>query len=261
VTVYANIHVEVEDRIAVLRVDHPPVNTLDSPTFYALRDAFRDVLADDKVKVIVITGTDKSFVAGADVNEMASLSTVEGLAAKAEDGHKLFLSIERSPKPVIAAINGRYCLGGGNELAIACHFRIAEEKVKFGQPEIKLGLIPGWGGSQRLARLVGLGRAVELILTGDHIRAQEAHRIGLVNRGVPEGEALNEAMRLAKQIVSLSSVALARALDTIYSGLDMSTEEALAYEATRFSELATTEDMREGVRAFLEKRRPSFQDR
>jgi enoyl-CoA hydratase len=261
VTDYANVHVEVEDRIAVLRVDHPPVNTLDSPTFYALKDAFRDVLADDEVKVIVITGTDKSFIAGADVNEMASLSTVEALAAKARDGHELFLSIERSSKPVIAAINGRYCLGGGNELAIACHIRIAEEKVKFGQPEIKLGLIPGWGGSQRLARLVGLGRAVELILTGDHIRAQEAHRIGLVNRVVPEGEALNEAMRLAKEIASLSSVALARALDTIYSGLDTSPEEALAYEATRFSELATTEDMREGVHAFLEKRRPSFQDR
>lgn len=260
-TDYCNVHVEVKDRIAVLRIDHPPVNTLDSPTFYALWDAFKDILADDEVKVIVITGTNKSFVAGADVSEMASLSTVEELAVKADDGHKLFLSIERSPKPVIAAINGRYCLGGGNELAIACHIRIAEEKVKFGQPEIKLGLIPGWGGSQRLARLVGLGRAVELILTGDHIRAQEAHRIGLVNRVVPEGEALNEAMRLAKQIASLSSVTLARALDTIYGGLDMSPEEALAYEATRFSELAATEDMREGVRAFLEKRRPSFQDR
>jgi enoyl-CoA hydratase/carnithine racemase len=260
-TDYQYVHIEVEDRVAVLTIDHPPVNTLTQATFDDLEAAFAQVLADGDVKVIVITGTGRSFISGADVNEMAALSTVEELAEKAEQGHALFRSIERSSKPVIAAINGRYCLGGGNELAIACHIRIAEEKVKFGQPEIKLGLVPGWGGSQRLARLVGLGRAVEMILTGDHIRAQEAYRIGLVNRVVPEGEALNEAMRMAKYIASLSSLALERALDTIYRGLDMSPDEGLAYEAKRFSELAATEDMREGVRAFLEKRRPSFQDR
>jgi enoyl-CoA hydratase len=261
VTDYHNVHVEIEDRVAVLRIDHPPVNTLDSPTFYALEDAFGDALADDEVKVIVITGTGKSFVAGADVNEMTALTTVEELTDKAKQGHKLFRRIERSLKPVIAAINGRYCLGGGNELAMACHIRIAEEKVKFGQPEIKLGLIPGWGGSQRLARLVGLGRAVEMILTGDHIRAQEAHRIGLVNRVVGEAEALDEAMRLARQLASLSSIMLAYALDTIYSGIEMDPEEGLAYEAAKFGEIATTEDMREGTRAFLEKRRPTFKDR
>lgn len=260
-TDYQYVHIEVEDRVAVLTIDHPPVNTLNQATFDDLGAAFAQALADGDVKVIVITGTGRSFISGADVKEMVALSTVEKLAEKAEQGHALFRSIECSPKPVIAAINGRYCLGGGNELAIACHIRIAEEKVKFGQPEIKLGLVPGWGGSQRLARLVGLGRAVELILTGDHIRAQEAYRIGLVNRVVPEGEALNEALRMAKQIASLSSLALERALDTIYRGLDMSPDEGLAYEAKRFSELAATEDMREGVRAFLEKRRPSFQDR
>ena len=260
-TGHRNVHVSVEERVAVLTIDHPPVNALDEATFQDLGMAFGQVFADDAVKVIVVTGTGKAFCAGASVADMASLTTEEALLGKAQQGHRLFRSIERSPKPVIAAINGRFCLGGGNELAMSCHIRIAEEKVKFGQPEIGLGLIPGWGGSQRLVRLVGLGKAVELILTGEHIRAQEAHDVGLVNRVVPEGEALDQALRMAGRMASLSSVALARALDTVYRGLDMGYEEALAYEAARFGEMATTEDMREGVQAFLEKRRPSFQDR
>jgi enoyl-CoA hydratase/carnithine racemase len=176
-------------------------------------------------------------------------------------GQGLFNKIERSPKPVIAAINGRFCLGGGCELALACHIRIAEESVKIGQTEIKLGLIPGWGGTHRLIRTVGLGKAVEMVLTGDHIRAKEAYRVGLVNRLVPEGEALAEAMRMARRIAALSSVALAKALDVIYGSLDLSLEDALELEATRFSELADTEDTREGLSAFLEKRRPQFRGR
>jgi enoyl-CoA hydratase len=255
------VHVTIEERVGILAIDHPPLNVLDEATFYGLETAFEQVSADHEVKVIVITGTGKAFCAGANVADMALLTTEEALLGKAQQGHGLFLSVERSPKPVIAAINGRFCLGGGNELAMACHIRIAEEKVKFGQPEIALGLIPGWGGSQRLVRLVGLGRALEMILTGEHIRAQEAQRIGLVNRVVPEGEALSRALRLAKRMASLSGLALARALDTVYRGLDMGYEEALAYEAARFGEMAQTEDMREGVQAFLEKRRPSFQDR
>ncbi len=179
----------------------------------------------------------------------------------ARAGQILLHKIERSPKPIIAAVNGRFCLGGGNELILACHVRIAEESVKFGQPEIKLGLIPGWGGTQRLVRLVGLGKAVEMILTGNHIRAKEAYRIGLVNEVVPEGTAMEAAMRLAKRIAALSSVAIAKALDAIYAGLEMDLEEGLAYEAARFSEMADTEDMREGLSAFLERRRPQFQNR
>jgi len=258
---YHNVHVSVEDRVAVLAVDHPPVNTLDTLTFTELNAALDEMLADEGVKVIVITGTGRSFIAGADVTEFQSLAGTPDLMEKIRDGHKIMNKIERSPKPIIAAINGRYCLGGGSELILACHMRIAEEKAKFGQTEVKLGLIPGWGGTQRLVRLVGLGKAVELILTGDHIRADEAYRIGLVNKVVPEGEALAEALRLAKRIASLGGVAIAKALDAIYSRLDMELDAGLAYEIERFAEIADTEDMREGLSAFLEKRRPLFKDR
>jgi enoyl-CoA hydratase/carnithine racemase len=255
------VHVSIQDRVALLAIDHPPVNTFDVATFKDLNDAFDRVSADRRVKVIVITGTGRSFIAGADVNELAALSDVQEAREKAAVGHVLFDKIWRSAKPVIAAINGRYCLGGGNELAIACHMRIAEEKVKFGQPEIKLGIIPGWGGTQRLPRLVGLGKAIEMILTGDHIRAQEAYRIGLVNKVVPAGEVVEEAMRVAGRMASLSSVAMAKALDAIRAGLELSLNEGLDYEKERFAEMAGTWDMREGLRAFLEKRSPEFLDR
>jgi enoyl-CoA hydratase/carnithine racemase len=255
------VHVSIKDRVAVLTVDHPPVNTLDAPTFAELSAALDQALTDDRVKVIIITGTGRSFIAGADINEFRSLDGTPTLMEKIRAGHTVMNKIERSPKPVIAAINGRYCLGGGNELILACHIRIAEERAKFGQTEIKLGLIPGWGGTQRLVRLVGVGKAVELILTGDHIRADEAYRIGLVNKVVPEGEALSEALRMAKRIALLGSVAIAKALDAIYAGLDMELDAGLAYEVARFAEIAETEDMREGLTAFLEKRRPRFKDR
>jgi len=241
---YRNVYLHVQDRIAVVRIDHPPVNALDAATFGGLSEALESALADDSVKVIVITGTGQAFVAGADVGDLSALSSVKDAREKAEVGQALYRRIERSPKPVIAAINGRYCLGGGNELALACHIRIAEEKVKLGQPEIRLGLIPGWGATQRLARLIGAGRA-----------------IGLVNRVVPKGEALNEALRLAKRLTTLSGVALTKALDAFYAGMNLGLDEGLAYEAARFGEMAATEDMREGLRAFLEKRTPEFRDR
>jgi enoyl-CoA hydratase/carnithine racemase len=256
-----NVHVTVEDRIAVLTIDHPPVNSLDRATFDDLHHAFGQVLADDEVKVIVLTGTGRSFIAGADVNALAGMATVEDAEGLAREGHTLYLRIERSPKPVIAAINGRYCLGGGCEMALACHIRIAEEGVKFGQTEIKLGLIPGWGGTQRLARQVGFGRALEMILTGDHVRAKEAYRIGLVNQVVPKGEALEAALRMARRMAALSGVALAKALDAVHASLNMPLDEGLAYEIARFSEVAESEDIREGLAAFQEKRRPQFKDR
>ena len=255
------VHLRTEDRIAVLTIDHPPVNALDEATFRDLEAAFRAAQEDEMVKVIVITGTGRSFVAGADIGSLAEMTTPVEAEALARSGQDLMLRIERSPKPVIAAINGRFCLGGGNELAMACHIRIAEERTKFAQPEITLGLIPGWGGSRRLVHLVGLGKAVELILTGNHIRAHEAQQLGLVNRVVAEGTALEEAKRLARQLVALSSEGLRLALDCIYGELDMSAEEAMAYEARCFAEMACTYDKCEGVSAFLQKRRPQFEDR
>lgn len=258
---YRNVHVEVEDRVAVLTIDHPPVNALDRATFMDLRDAFEQALADKEVKVIVVAGAGKSFVAGADINELSAIAGAEEARAMAQAGHRFFSAIEHSPKPVIAAVNGRFCLGGGNELILACHMRIAEQSAKFGQPEIKLGLIPGWGATQRLARLVGLGKAIELILTGDHIRATEAHRIGLVNEVVEDGMALEAAKRMARRLAALSGVGLAKALDAIYTGLDLDDQAGLAYEVERFAEMADTEDRREGLSAFLEKRSPEFKDR
>jgi enoyl-CoA hydratase/carnithine racemase len=255
------VQLQIKERIAVLTIDHPPVNALDETTFRDLEATFAAALADERVKVIVITGSGRSFVAGADVGSLAEMVTPEDAEELARSGQALMLRIERSPKPVLAAINGRFCLGGGNELAMACHIRIAEERVKFGQPEIRLGLIPGWGGSRRLAHLVGLGKAVELILTGDHLRAQEAQQLGLVNRVVSEGEALTEAMRLAGQLVALSGQGLRLALDCVYTELDLGAEEAMAHEAKRFAEMACTYDKCEGLEAFLQKRRPQFEDR
>jgi enoyl-CoA hydratase/carnithine racemase len=255
------VRVHTKDRIAVLAIDHPPVNALDAATFCDLDAAVRGAQADPVVKVIVITGTGRSFVAGADIGYLAEMATAEDAEALARSGQGLMLRIEHSPKPIIAAINGRYCLGGGNELAMACHMRIAEEQAEFGQPEIRLGLIPGWGGTRRLVHLVGLGKAVELILTGDRISAREALQLGLVNRVVAEGKALDEAMRLAAQLATLSSEGLRLALDCIYSELDMGTGEAMACEMQRFAEMACTYDKGEGLSAFLEKRHPQFEDR
>jgi len=258
---YQNVNVKVEDRIGIVTIDHPPLNTIDGATFDDLEAAVDEVLADDEVKVIVITGSEKSFCAGADVKEFQSVLGTPAFMKKIRDGHRLFSRIETSPKPVIAAVSGRYCLGGGCELALACHIRVAEESVKFGQTETKLGLIPGWGGTQRLARLVGLGRAIEMILTGDHVRAKEAHRIGLVNQVVRKGEVLPSALRLAQRLAALSSVAMGKALAAVYEGLDMTREGGLANEVIRFSEVAESEDIREGLAAFQEKRRPQFQDK
>lgn len=255
------IRVTIKDRVAVLAIDHPPVNALDAATVAQLSAAVDRVLGDDAVKVVIITGTDESFIAGADVREIAALSGADGAREMARVGHALLRKIEQASKPFIAAVNGRFCLGGGNEVALACHIRVAEESAKFGQTEIRLGLIPGWGATQRLTRLVGAGKAMELILTGTPIRAEEAHRLGLVNTVVPEGSALHEALRMGRRIAALSSVAVSKALDAIRAGFVMGYEEALTNEIERFSEMADTYDMREGVSAFLEKRTPRFEDR
>jgi len=212
------------------------------------------------VSPIVWRGSgDKSFVAGADINELAVQTPVGG-RDHARHGQAIFDRIERLGKPVIAAING-FALGGGCELAMACTIRIASDTAKFGQPEVNLGLIPGYAGSQRLTRLVGRGRAQELLLTGDMIDAQEAWRIGLVNRVVPAGLLMEEAKKLASKLAAKAPVAVRYILDAVASGADMPFPEAEDHEATLFGLVSTTEDMREGTTAFLEKRKAQFKGR
>jgi enoyl-CoA hydratase len=209
------------------------------------------------VRAVVLTGAgEKSFVAGADINELATQTPTIGRQHALAGQHVLDL-IQNMGKPVIAAING-YALGGGCELAMACTMRIAADTAKLGQPEINLGIIPGYAGTQRLARLVGRGRALELLLTGDQIGAQEAHRLGLVNRVVPAAELMAEAKTLAATLAAKAPIAVRYILDAVHKGLDMPFAEAQTYEATLFGLVASTEDMREGTKAFLEKRKPEF---
>lgn len=258
---YQNINLAVEARTALITIDHPPANAFDRQTVVELDAAFDEAMADEQVKVIIITGAGQFFVAGADVNEINKLQGYEDAYEVVRAGQELFNKIERSNKPVIAAINGRFCLGGGNELAMACHIRLAEDSVQFGQPEIKLGIMPGWGGTQRLPRLVGKGRALELILGGGNIKAQEAYRIGLVNKVVPVGSVVREAKRWARVLSMWGAIAMGNIIEAVNEGLDMSLEEGAKKEADLFAKLTETEDMREGVGAFLEKRRPKFQDK
>ena len=213
--------------------------------------------------MIIITAVGQFFVAGADINEIFAMKdNPQASYVYMKKGQNLFLKIERSEKPVIAAINGRVALGGGNELAMACHIRLAEDSVQFGQPEIKLGILPGWGGTQRLARLVGKGRALEMLLTGEPIKAQEAYRIGLVNKVVPVGTVVREAKRYAKVLSMWSALSFRAILNAVNDGLaedDM--DKAMEIEAQQFAGLSGSFDMTEGLSAFREKRRPNFQDK
>ena len=258
---YQNINLAVEGRTAIITIDHPPANALNTATVQELAAAFGEATENEQVKVIIFTGAGQFFGAGADINEITELKTYEQAHEIVRLGQEFFMSIEYSRKPVIAAINGRFCLGGLNELAMACHLRLAEDSVQFGQPEIKLGIIPGFGGTQRLARLVGKGRALEIILGGGNIKAQEAYRIGLVNKVVPVGSVVREAKRWAKLLSMWGGVALASAIQAVNEGLDLSLEEGMEREADLFAKLTNTEDMYEGLSAFLEKRRPKFQDK
>jgi enoyl-CoA hydratase/carnithine racemase len=263
---WQNIRTEVEDKIAVLTIDHPPVNSFNTHVMEELTEALDELLASDEVKAIVITGGGtNAFVAGADIPEIQSLlgKPKDGYAAAQKFlglGQGINLKIEKANKPVIAAING-FCLGGGLELAMACHVRICSDRARLGQPEINLGIIPGFGGTQRLSRIAGKGKAIELILTGDMITAQEAYRLNLVNKVVPGGAVLKEARGLARKIVSKSKFPVAAALLAISEGLEVTTEEGLQIEVDQFVGLAETEDIHEGVSAFLEKRQPEFKDR
>lgn len=255
---YEHFRVEIRDRIALVKVDRP--QALNALSTAVLKEAHR-VLDDlqEEVDVIVLTGEGRAFVAGADIEEMRSLSAEEGRRF-GQLGAQLFRRIERMPQPVVAAVNG-FALGGGCELAMACDIRVASEKAKFGQPEVTLGIIPGFSGTQRLPRIVGAAKAKELILTGALIDAAEALRIGLVSRVVPGEELLPACMDLARQIARNAQTAVRYGKAAINAGAGTDLETGIALEQDLFGLCFATEDQREGMTAFLEKRRPGFRGR
>ena len=255
---FANLLVERDDAVAIVTVNRPKVmNALNVQTLGELERAMAALAGDDGIRAIVVTGAgEKAFVAGADISELAAL-TPAAARDHAARGQQVFTLIERLGKPVVAAING-FALGGGCELAMACTIRIAAATAKLGQPEINLGLVPGFAGTQRLPRLVGAGRALELLLVGDPIAAEEAWRIGLVNKVVPPAELMDEARRVAKALALKAPLAVGYILDAVRAGGEMPLAEGQAHEASLFGLAAATDDMREGTRAFLEKRKPEF---
>lgn len=256
-----NVRTEHRDGILVVTIDRPKVlNALNAATVNEIRQVFESARDDDRVKAVILTGGgEKAFVAGADISELANMTPITGKQT-AERGQRVFRAIERFPKPVIAAING-FALGGGCELALACHIRIASENAQLGLPEVTLGIIPGYGGTQRMARLLGKGRALELILTGDRIKAAEAERIGLVNKVVPAAELMPAAETMARTIISRGPLAVRAAIEAVMSGSEMPFDEGQILEATLFGLLASSEDMKEGMSAFLEKRQAEFRNR
>jgi len=249
---------EKRDGIGAVTVNRPEkLNALNQQVMKDLRACFEDIHNDDEVRAVILTGSgEKAFVAGADINELALQTPVQGKEMSTR-GHRVLDLIENLGKPVIAAING-YALGGGCELALACTLRIASENARIGQPEVKLGIIPGYAGTQRLSRLVGKGRAMELILSGEPINAQEAYRIGLVNQVVPQKDLIAAAEALACKIMANGPLAVRFSMEAINHGMEMTQEEGEFLEATLFGLCCTTADMKEGTRAFLEKRPPKF---
>jgi len=253
-----NLLVERDGAIATLTINRPKVlNALNTQTIDELGRALLAIKNDDGVRAVIVTGAgEKSFVAGADINELAAQTPIGGREL-ARRGQRVFDLIEHLGKPVIAAING-YALGGGCELALACTVRIAVDTARLGQPEINLGIMPGYGGSQRLSRLIGRGAALELLLTGDQLTAADAYRLGLVNRVVTAANLMGEARKLALALASKAPIAVRYILDAVNRGLEMPLPEALDFEATLFGLVAATDDMREGTKAFLEKRKAEF---
>ena len=255
---YENVRTEVRDGLLVLTIDRPKVlNALNAATMEEIYDVFAAARSDEKVKAVIVTGGgDKAFVAGADIGELAQKTPTTGKETS-ERGQFILSFIERFPKPVIAAING-FALGGGCELALACHIRIASEKAQLGLPEVTLGIIPGYGGTQRMARLLGKGKALELICTGDRIGAAEAERIGLLNKVVPTDQLMATAEEMARKIMSRGPLAVRASIEAVMSGSDMPSAEGQFLEATLFGLLCASEDTKEGMKAFLEKRPAKF---
>jgi enoyl-CoA hydratase len=257
-TPYKNILIERREAVTILFVNRPDVlNAINRETLGEIAEAARAFVADPAQGVLIVTGQgEKSFISGADIKELAPLGP-----AAAEDisrfGQAVVEILERSPKPVIAAVNG-YAFGGGCELALACHIRLASENMVMGLPEVKLGIIPGYGGTQRLPRLIGPGRALELILSARNVKAEEAERIGLVNRVVPQAELLDEAVKLAQAILKNGPLAVEASLECVVRGMQLSLDQGLRFESGRFGILAASDDMHEGLNAFVEKRPAAF---
>jgi len=249
---------ELSERILTITINRPEkLNALSSEVLSALASSIDDARRNSEIGALILTGAgEKAFVAGADIGELSRLSPIEG-RDHSRKGQALFAHLESLGKPVIAAING-FALGGGCELAMACTIRIASRSARFGQPEVNLGIVPGYGGTQRLARLVGEGRAMELCLTGDQITADEAWRIGLVNKVVEPSELLAAAREMAKKILSKGPVACRMTMEAVHQGLGMPLEQGLDLESNLFGLTAATSDMKEGMTAFLEKRKPVF---
>ena len=257
---YRYLKVNVDDKIAVITIDNPPVNALSKGVILNLEKSLQELNSSNEVRAIVITGTGNFFVAGADIREIDKLKSKKDAREMVSYFHRLGLWIESLPKPVIAAINGP-CLGGGLELAMTCHLRIASANAKIGLPEIKLGIIPGFGGTQRLPRIVGKAKALEMLLTGDPISAQEAKENGLVNLVSEPQDLLKQTKDLAARIINKSLVPISKIIKAVEEGFDKPIEDASEFEAALFCEICETSDKEEGVKAFLEKRQPEFQDK
>jgi enoyl-CoA hydratase len=254
---YQFLTFDVADRIATITVNRPDkLNALNDGTIAELGKAIDEALARNDVGGVILTGAGRAFVAGADISELSSQSPADA-KARALRGQAVFRRFETSPKPTVAAVNG-FALGGGCELAMSCHIRLASEQAKFGQPEVKLGIVPGYGGTQRLSRLVGKGRALQLLLTGDMIDAAEPHRIVLLNAVYPAAELLEAARKLLTTALAQGPLAVALCIDAVDRGLELPLEHALTLEASYFGLCAASNDMKEGMQAFLEKRPAKF---
>ncbi len=252
--------ISTQEQICTITISNPPANLLSRAVLTELRVFLDENAKSPPFKVLIITGAGAFFIVGADIKEIAGLKDAAEGKEAATLGQMVFNKLEIFPVPVIAAING-HCLGGGNEMAMACSIRIASDRARFGQPEINLGIIPGFGGTQRLPRIVGLSRALEVMLTGDMINAAAALEMGLVTKVVPEPEVMKQALGLAKKIAGKSRQAIERILTAAREGLRGSLEEGLQREAELFGQICQTQDMQEGLTAFLEKRQPKFQDK
>jgi enoyl-CoA hydratase len=252
------VHIERDGDLAIVTIDRQErLNALNAQVVSELGRAFDSLRDHEGVRGVLLTGAgEKAFVAGADVGELATLDAASGVSTSRR-GQEVFSQIERFPKPVVAAVGG-YALGGGCELAVSCHLRVASDKARFGLPEVTLGIIPGYGGTVRLARLIGLGRALELTLTGEPITAERAEAIGLVSAVYPQGELLEGGKGLLRRITRNAPLAVRMAIESVYGALDGTTEQALDHESSLFGLLASTSDMKEGLAAFLEKRKPIY---
>jgi enoyl-CoA hydratase len=254
---YETLTYDVTDRIATITVNRPDkLNALNARVILELGLAVDAARASDDVGAILLTGAGRAFIAGADISELEQHNAM-AMKQVSQAGSDVFKRFETSPKPTVAAVNG-FCLGGGCEIAMACHMRIASEAAKFGQPETKLGLLPGYGGTQRLPRLVGKGRALQLLMTSEIIDAQEAYRIGLANKVVPAEQLIETTRAMLKTIMANGPLAVAACIEAVNAGYDLTLDEAMTLEATMFGLLAATDDKREGTRAFLEKRAAKF---